>query len=44
MSVFIDSVSVDGSPSRTLSFESDAEGLAPRTSAHNPKLVLHPEE
>jgi hypothetical protein len=43
MSVFVDSVSVEGSPSRTLSFESDAEGLAPRTSAHNPKLVLHPE-
>jgi hypothetical protein len=44
MSVFVDSVSVDGSPSRTLSFESDAEGLVPRTSAHNPKLVLHPEK
>ncbi len=44
MSVFVDAVSVEGSPSRTLSFESDAEGLAPRTSAHNPKLVLHPEK
>jgi hypothetical protein len=43
MSVFVDSVSIEGSPSRTLSFESGAEGLAPRTSAHNPKLVFHPE-
>lgn len=44
MSVFVDSVSVEGSPGRILSFESDAEGLAPRTSAHNPKLVLHAEK
>jgi hypothetical protein len=44
MSVFVDSVSVEGSPGRTLSFESDTEGLAPRTSAHNPKLVLHPQK
>jgi hypothetical protein len=43
MSVFVDSVSIEGSPSRTLSFERSAEGLAPRTSAHNPKLVFHPE-
>jgi len=42
MSVFVDSVSIEGSPSRTLSFESSAEGLAPRTHAHRPKLVLHP--
>jgi hypothetical protein len=44
MSVFVDSVSIEGSPSRILSFEHDAEGLAPRTSAHNPQLVLHPEK
>lgn len=44
MSVFVDSVSVEGSPSRTLSFDADAEGLAPRTSAHNPRLVVHPEK
>jgi hypothetical protein len=43
MSVFVDSVSVQGSPSRTLSFERDAEGLAPRTNAHRPQLVVHPE-
>jgi hypothetical protein len=43
MSVFVDSVSIEGSPSRTLSFEHDAEGLAARTNAHHPKLVLHPE-
>jgi hypothetical protein len=41
MSVFVDSVSVEGSPSRTLSFETGADGLAPRTSAHNPQLVVH---
>lgn len=44
MSVFVDSVRVEGSPGRVLSFEGGADGLAPRTSQHNPKLVFHPEK
>ena len=41
MSVFVDSVSIDGSPPRTVSFEGGAEGLAPRTHAYNPQVVFH---
>jgi hypothetical protein len=44
MSVFVEDVRIDGSPARTLSFESGDEGLAPRTRAHNPRLVFHPEK
>jgi hypothetical protein len=43
MSVFVDSVSVEGPHGSTRSFATDAEGIAPRTSAHNPKMVIHPE-
>jgi hypothetical protein len=44
MSVFIDSVSVEGPHGSTRSFATDAEGIAPRTSARNPKVVIHPEQ
>lgn len=43
MSVFIDSVSVEGPHGSTRSFATDAEGVAPCTSAHNPKIALHPD-
>jgi hypothetical protein len=43
MSVFIDSVSVEGLHGSTRSFATDAEGIAPRTSTRNPKIVIHPE-
>jgi hypothetical protein len=43
MSVYVDSVTLEGaaaSASRT--FDADAQGMATRTSAHNPKVVFHP--
>lgn len=43
MSVFVDSVSVEGSPPRTISFDGGPEGLVPRTHAYNPKVVFHPQ-
>jgi hypothetical protein len=42
MRVFVDSVRVEGPAGFTRSFDSTDEGLAPRTQAHRPKLVLHP--
>lgn len=42
MSVFVDSVRVEGPAGFSKSFDTSAEGLAPRTQAHHPKLVLHP--
>lgn len=42
MSVFIDSVHIDGTPSRTLTFDDGPDGLAPRTRAHDPHVVHHP--
>lgn len=44
MSVFVDSVKVEGSVPLEKSFSSGTEGLAPRTHAHHPKVVLHPEK
>jgi hypothetical protein len=44
MSVFIDSVRVDGPRGFTKSFATDDEGLAPRTEKYRPKTVLHPEK
>jgi hypothetical protein len=43
MSVFVDAVHVEGAAGFTKSFATSAEGLAPRTQAHHPKLVVHPE-
>jgi hypothetical protein len=42
MSVFVDSVSVEGSQGFTKSFATDDEGLAPRTQKYHAKTVLHP--
>jgi hypothetical protein len=43
MSVFVDSVRVEGPSGFTKSFDTTDDGLAPRTQAHHPKLVVHPE-
>jgi hypothetical protein len=43
MSVFVDSVRVEGKPGFEKTFAEGAEGLAPRTHQHDPKLVVHPE-
>jgi hypothetical protein len=44
MSVFVDSVSVEGPRGFTKSFATGDEGLAPRTDRYRPKTVLHPEK
>jgi len=43
MSVFVASVSGEGAGSFSRSFAAGTEGFAPRTAAHNPKIVFHPE-
>jgi hypothetical protein len=43
MSVFVDSVRVEGMPAFEKTFASDAEGLAARTHQHEARLVVHPE-
>jgi hypothetical protein len=43
MSVFVDSVSLEGPQGFTKNFASDDGGLAPRTQKYHPKTVLHPE-
>jgi hypothetical protein len=42
MSVFIDSVSVEGPHGFTKTFDTGPDGLAPRTHAYNSKAVFHP--
>jgi hypothetical protein len=42
MSVFVDSVTLEGSTAASRSFDSDAQGMATRTSAHEPRVVYHP--
>jgi hypothetical protein len=42
MSVFVDSVRVEGKPGLEKTFAAGLEGLAPRTHQHAPQLVLHP--
>ena len=42
MSVFVDSVRVEGPAAFSKSFETSDDGLAPRTQAHHPRLVVHP--
>ena len=41
MSVFVDSVRVEGPRGFTRSFDTSAEGLLPRTEKHHPKVVFH---
>ncbi|MEO8178537.1 MAG: hypothetical protein ABI895_06865 [Deltaproteobacteria bacterium] len=43
MSVFVDSLRVEGPAGFTKSFDASDEGLAPRTHAHQPRVVAHPE-
>jgi hypothetical protein len=43
MSVFVDSVRVEGQPGLEKTFADGAEGLAPRTHQHGSKLVVHAE-
>jgi hypothetical protein len=43
MSVFLDSVRVEGKPGFEKTFAGGAEGLAPRTHQHRAKLVVHAE-
>jgi hypothetical protein len=43
MSVFVDSVSVEGPQGFTKTFARGDEGLAPRTHNHHPKTVPHPD-
>jgi hypothetical protein len=43
MSVFVDSLRVEGPLGFTRSFDASDEGLAPRTHAHEPRVVAHPE-
>lgn len=42
MQVFVDSVTLEGAASGSRSFDSDAQGVANRTSAHQPRVVYHP--
>ena len=42
MAVFVDSVRVEGPRGFTRSFDTSAEGLAPRTDRNHPRLVSHP--
>jgi hypothetical protein len=44
MSVFLDSVRVEGAHPFTRSFATGTEGLAPRTHSRNPNVVFHPEQ
>jgi hypothetical protein len=43
MSVFIDSVRVEGARGFTQSFSAGPAGLSPRTQARDPRVVFHPE-
>jgi hypothetical protein len=43
MSVFVDSLRIEGPQPLTKSFDSGPEGFGPRTHVRNPKLVFHPE-
>ncbi len=43
MSVFVDSLRIEGEHSLTKSFDDGPDGLAPRTHVRNPKVVFHPE-
>jgi hypothetical protein len=42
MSVFVDSVRVEGPAGFSRSFDASDEGFAPRTHAHQPRVVAHP--
>jgi hypothetical protein len=42
MSVFVDSLRIEGSHPFTKSFDDGPEGLEPRTHLRNPKVVFHP--
>jgi hypothetical protein len=44
MSVFVDSVRVEGPRGFEKTFDFGPEGLAPRTQNHNPKAVFHPRD
>jgi hypothetical protein len=44
MSVFVDSVRVEGAHPSTRSFATGTEGLEPRTHTHHPNVVFHPEK
>jgi hypothetical protein len=41
MSVFVDSLRVEGSRGFTRSFDTGAEGLAPKTARNHPRVVFH---
>ena len=43
MSVFVDSVRVEGPKGFTREFTKTAEGLSARTHGHNPEVVVHPD-
>lgn len=42
MQVFVDSVTLEGAASGSRSFDGDAQGVASRTNAHQPRVVYHP--
>jgi hypothetical protein len=42
MQVFVDSVTLEGAATGSRSFDSDVQGVANRTSAHQPRVVYHP--
>jgi hypothetical protein len=42
MSVFVDSVTLEGATTGSRTFDSDVQGVANRTNAHAPRVVFHP--
>jgi hypothetical protein len=42
MQVFVDSVTLEGAATGSRSFDADAQGVANRTNAHQPRVVYHP--
>jgi hypothetical protein len=42
MSVYVDSVTLEGAAAASKTFDADAQGLTPRSAARNPQVVFHP--
>jgi hypothetical protein len=42
MRVYVDSVTLEGAASGSRTFDADAQGVANRTNAHQPRVVYHP--